>query len=346
MSRRIFQRRNAVYAAGLSIFAASTALAPRAAEAGVACPADASVLSARIPSSDLDSRFGVLSPSSKPLKFAYVTQFLDDPFWSEVMAGLRSEAGRLGVSVESTAPKDRISESEQLAVAEAALATNPDVLLLTPINATNLRSVIDKANARGIPTISINLKPEGVRTHIGTDHVALGAKAAEFLHEQFPGGALVAQIEGELTSPYRIDRVKGFKTGLQAYPNLTLVASRTADWARETAMAATLQIMADQPGIRGIYANSDLMALGVVDALAKLDRLDDVVVVGTDGVLPAKEAIAKGTLEGTTAQFPPKEGALAIQTGLRLLACQPVPGWVVSPQSVMTAKSLPDYATN
>lgn len=314
--------------------------------ARVDCPVDASVMSSRIQSSELDNRFGVLSPAAKPLRFVYVTQLIEDPFWTEVISGLKSEAARLGVSIEALAPKDRLSEAEQMTVAKSALATNPDVLLLTPINATNLRAVIDEAGSKGIPTVSINLKTEGVRVHIGTDHVALGSKAAEFLHEHFPRGADVAQIEGQTTSPYRIDRVKGFKDGLEPYPNLTLAASLSADWERDKAMAATLQLMSAHPTVKGIYANSDLMALGAVDALAKLDRLDDVVVVGTDGVLPAKKAIADGTLTGTTAQFPQKEGALAVQTGLRLLACQAVPAWVVSPQSVITRKSLPDYPTN
>lgn len=317
-----------------------------AVQAGVTCPSNPQLLSQRIQSSELENRFGIVPGSSKPLKFAYVTQLLEDPFWIEVQKGLKSEAERRGISINITAPKNRSSESEQLQVAEAALSQNPDVLILTGINGTNLSSVIERANTQGIPTVSINLKSNGVRVHIGTDHVALGTKAAEFLHEYFPAGAKVAEIEGEVSSPYRIDRVKGFLEGVKVYPNLTLVANATADWDRDKAKAATLKIMAANPDVSGIYANSDLMAIGAVDALASLGKLESVVVVGTDGVVAAKTSIADGKLKGTTAQFPVKEGALAIEVGLRLLGCQPLPGWVVSPQSVMTAKSLPDYAIN
>lgn len=308
-----------------------------------ACPADPALLDSQIQSADLDNRFGVVPMPEKPLKFAYVTQLLEDPFWTEVIGGLNTEAKRLGVTISVTAPKDRLSESEQVAVAEAALATEPDVLILTPINAQTLAGVIAKAKARNIPTISINLKTEGVRTHIGTNHESLGAAAAEFLHEYFPGGAAVGQLEGEVKSPYRIDRVKGFAQGLRDFPNLQLAVSQPADWDEAKAYDVTLAMMAQRPDIKGIYANSDLMAVGAVAALDKLGRRD-VVVVGTDGVIQAKRSIEENRLKGTIAQFPAKEGVLAIQTGIRLLACQPVPGWIVSPQSVITAKSLGDYA--
>lgn len=308
-----------------------------------ACPVDPALLGSQIQSADLDNRFGVVPVPEKPLKFAYVTQLLEDPFWTEVIGGLNAEAKRLGVGISVTAPKNRLSDNEQVAVAEAALATNPDVLILTPINAQTLAGVIAKAKDRNIPTISINLKTDGVRTHIGTNHESLGAAAAEFLHEYFPGGAAVGQLEGEVKSPYRIDRVKGFAQGLRDFPSLQLAVSRSADWDETKAYDATLAMMAERPDIKGIYANSDLMAVGAVSALDKLGR-PDVVVVGTDGVIQAKQSIGAGRLKGTTAQFPAKEGILAIQTGIRLVACQPVPGWIVSPQSVITAKSLGDYA--
>lgn len=307
------------------------------------CVPDAAIASAAMQSADLDARFGSVPSPPQPVRVAYVTQLLEDPFWSEVLKGLHAEADRLNVTFDASAPKDRASESEQLAVAKAALARNPDVLILTAINSTNLRSVIVEANSRGIPTISINLRSEGVRVHVGTNHVALGASGAEFLHEHFPAGAAIAQIEGEITSPYRIDRVKGFVDRLKDYPDLKLIASGQADWDDKKARNLTLRMMAAHPEIEGIYANSDLMAMGVVQALEEIGRLNDVVVVGTDGVDAAKKSISAGRLTGTAAQFPVKEGILGMQIGLRLLGCQNIPGWVISPQAVMTEKSVGDF---
>ncbi|GGE08523.1 hypothetical protein GCM10011390_29510 [Aureimonas endophytica] len=308
------------------------------------CPVKKFPVGARVRSADLDTLFGKVDKPEKPLRFVYVTQSTEDAFWRQIIAGIEAEGARLGIAVKAVAPADRLSEPQQIEVAKQVLADPPDVLLVTPITAGNLKPVLDEANAKGIPTVAINMATEGARSFIGTDHVRLGAMAAEFLHELYPAGASVAEIEGPVDSPYRIDRVKGFAEGLAFYPSLTLVGSRAADWSREKARDATLALVAEHPEIQGLYANNDTMALGAVDALKSLGRLNDVAIVGTDAIPEARAALKTRAMKGTAAQFPVKEGELAVQTGLRLLACQAIPPWIVSPQAMMTQKSLEDYA--
>ena len=242
------------------------------------------------------------------------------------------------------AAKDEASMVEQLNLAQTVASQKPDALLLSPQSDSNLAPVIKAAKAANIPTIIIDdARTEGSSTYIGTDQAVIGAKAATFLHEAFPGGGEIAQIEGAAGSPNARLRIKGFKEQAQAYPNLKLVASQPGNWDRLVALNATANILRQHPGLVGIYANNDGMALGVYEAVKSAGKGDAIAVVGTDGIREAKKSVAAGAMRATVAEFAVEEGRLGVDMALRLLACQPIPPWVVSPNAVVTKANVASY---
>jgi ribose transport system substrate-binding protein len=233
---------------------------------------------------------------------------------------------------------------EQLNLAQTVLSQKPDALLLSPQSDSNLAPVIEAARAANIPTVIIDdARTEGASTYIGTDQVSIGAKAAIFLHETYPDGGKVAQIEGAAGSPNARLRIQGFKEELAKYPNLELVASQPGNWDRLTALNATTNILRQTPDLAGIYANNDGMALGVVEAVVSGSSLDKVAVVGTDGIREAKKSVGAGEMRATVAEFPFEEGQLGVRMALRLLGCQAIPQWIVSPQAVITKDNVKDF---
>ena len=44
-------------------------------------------------------------------------------------------------------------------------------------------------------------------------------------------------------------------------------------------------------------------------------------------------------MKATVAEFPYDEGLLGVQMALRLLGCQPIPPWVISPQAMITTRT-------
>ena len=85
------------------------------------------------------------------------------------------------------------------------------------------------------------------------------------------------------------------------------------------------------------------MALGVVEAVKSASSLDKVAVVGTDGIREAKKSVGAGEMRATVAEFPYEEGKLGVQMALRLLGCQAIPQWIVSPQAVITKENVKDF---
>lgn len=312
-----------------------------AAQAAETCSAYPTGTADQIDSTAVEAKFGAVPAPKRPLHFAYVTKTLINEFWQGVAAGVQAEAKKYDIKVDIQAAKDESSLVDQLNLAQTVLSQKPDALLLSPQSDTNLAPVIEAAKALNIPTIIIDdARTEGASTYVGTDQVSIGAKAADFLHGLYPDGGEVAQIEGQAGSPNARKRIQGFTETLKKYPNLTLVSSQPGDWDRLTALNATSNILRQNPKLVGVYANNDGMALGVFEAVANAKLEKQVAVVGTDGISEAKKSVTNGEMRATVAEFPFEEGALSVQMALRLIGCQPVPPWIVSPQAVISSDNV------
>jgi len=326
----------------LSALLTTTAFAS-AALAQDTCTAYPQAAAEKVDSSALEATFGAVPAPTKPLHVVYVTKTLINEFWQDVAAGVKDEAAKYqGITVDVQAAKDESSLIEQLNLAQTVLSQKPDILLLSPQSDSNLVPVIEAARAANIPTVIIDdARTPGASTYIGTDQISIGAKAADYLAARFPDGGMVAQIEGAAGSPNARMRIQGFVDQLKTYPKLQLVASQPGNWDRMTAMNATSTILRDNPGLVGVYANNDGMALGVYEAVKAAGATT--AVVGTDGIRDAKRSVGAGEMAATVAEFPFAEGQLGVQVALRILGCQEIPQWVVSPQAVITAENLAEF---
>ena len=328
----------------LSASAVALLLGGAAAQAAESCSTYPTGTAAQVESSALDAQFGAVPKPSKALRFAYITKTLINEFWQDVAAGARNEGDKYGVKIDVQAAKDESSMVEQLNLAQTMASQKPDALLLSPQSDSNLVPVIKAAKAANIPTVIIDdAKTDGASVYIGTNQETIGAEAAGFLNDSYPKGGKVAQIEGAAGSPNARLRMKGFKEELAKHTDLQLVASQPGNWDRLTALNATSNILRQHPDLVGIYANNDGMALGVFEAVKNANDADKVAVVGTDGIREAKKSIKSGEMRATVAEFPFEEGKLGVDVALRLLACQPIPPWVVSPNAVLTKETVGKY---
>ncbi len=331
----------------LALFASASAVAialAGGAQAAGSCSAYPASAMDRIESTDVEAKFGPIPAPAKPLHFAYVAKTLINEFWQDVASGIQAEAGKYKISVDIRAAKDESSLVEQLNLAQTILSKKPDALLLSPQSDSDLVPAIEAAKAANIPTIIIDdARTDGASVYVGTDQTAIGAKAAEYLHKLYADGGKIAQIEGQAGSPNARKRIQGFTETVKKYPNLQLVASQPGDWDRLTAMNATSNILREHPDLIGIYANNDGMAFGVFEAVSAAHKTGQIAVIGTDGIPEAKKSIASNEMKATVAEFPYDEGVLGVQMALRLIACQPVPPWVVSPQAVIDAANVKDF---
>ncbi|WP_028058114.1 substrate-binding domain-containing protein [Candidatus Solirubrobacter pratensis] len=251
-----------------------------------------------------------------PVRMGVVLNALDNPFFLAMYEGTRSEARHLRVS----AAVRSVTSNADLAgqAAQVRALGRRDCYVVNPITATNLVGALRRIK-RPIVNVDSPIDPAAakragvrVRTYIGTDDLEAGrtggAKMAALLHGR-GDVALVGGLAGNVNSGVRL---RGFERGMRG-SRLRVVARVNADYDRTKAEIAAERILRDHPRISGFLAASDLMALGIADALRAAGRAGQVRVVGLDGIAEALDAIRTGGIDATVSQYPYVMGRMAVE---------------------------------
>ena len=143
-----------------------------------------------------------------------------------------------------------------------------------------------------VPAVSIHRVPGGGVPLVGSDHVETALLATR--HLLGLGHRRVATIAGARDRQVTSMRLEGYGRALEEADvpyDPALVES--GNWNADEAYTATLRLLDRAPDITAVYAQNDLMALGVMSALhgQGLSVPDDVAVVGCDDIPMAKHAI-------------------------------------------------------
>jgi ribose transport system substrate-binding protein len=287
--------------------------------------------------SELTAALGPVPKPKAGQKFAYVSKTLINEYWQCAKDGAEQEGRKLGITVDTQAAQDESSQSQQLDIAQTMLARKYDAFLVSPESDSNLAPAIEQAKSKHLPVIDLtDARTETADVYVGPNPVQTGVLAADYMAKQLPKGGEVAQIEGQAGSPQAVNRIKGFRQGVAAHSSLKLVASQPGNWDRLTALNAATSIMRAHPNLKAIYANNDIMALGVVEAVKAAGKQGQILVVGTDGISQAKKAVASGDMAATVGWSCTDAGALGTDMAVRVLAGQKVPAWVVLPLTTYT----------
>lgn len=135
--------------------------------------------------------------------------------------------------------------------------------------------------ALDLPVAFVGRPPQQMSTanYVDTDNKAGGALVANHLLKQ--GCRKLAIVTGNLEMPAGIDRLEGWR---QALRDAGVDASGVyeADFTVTTAYEATLRLLEEHPDVEGIFAASDLMAMGVARAVEEKGKSipDDIRLVG------------------------------------------------------------------
>ena len=88
-----------------------------------------------------------------------------------------------------------------------------------------------------------------------------------------------------------------------------------------------------------MFACSDLMALGAVEAIAAAKKTGQITVVGFDASDEARKAVLSGTMDATVAQSPATMGAMAVQNAYHLIKGEPIKDEAVVPIKLITKEN-------
>ena len=194
-----------------------------------------------------------------------------DPFWSVFKRGVDDAAAVTGATVNYSAPAtfDMVQMAQLI---DAAVAKNPDGLVVSVPDFPALQDSLAAANEAGIPIITVNSGSEnyqeiGAITHIGQDETIAGAAAGQRLADA--GATNVICINQEVGNAGLDARCAGAKESIEeAGGTLEVVQVDLNDAAgAQSTISSTLQ--ADDT----IDAVLALGPTGAAPALAAIDEL-------------------------------------------------------------------------
>ncbi len=266
---------------------------------------------------------------------ALVVKTLNNPFFNDMQTGAEDMARELEINLIVQAAEREIDVEQQVQIVENLIQRQVDAIMLTPSGSREVVPVIANANNNNIPIINLDTKVDAellasdnayVATFIGSDNYQGGYLAGTFVGEQLNGVGKVAILEGIPGHETADSRQQGFLSGISEFPNIEIVTSQTANWERNLGYTVFQNILQSYNDVQAVFAASDLMALGAIEAISASGRNpNDILVVGFDAHSEAVDAIRRGVMHATIAQNPYEIGRAGVEYAYKILNGEEIP---------------------
>jgi ribose transport system substrate-binding protein len=265
---------------------------------------------------------------------ALVLKTLNHPFFVDMRRGAQEAADRLGVTLQVQAAEREIDVEKQMQIVENMIQTGIQALAITPSGSREIVSALVKARDAKVPIVVVDtrLDPKAAadagvhaETFVGSDNYEGGRLAGEFLVKATGGKAHVGILEGIPGHETGDSRLRGFRDAVKGAAGVTIVASQPANWERDQGFNVFQNMLQAHADIDAVFACSDLMALGAIEAIAAAHRTGSIKVVGFDALDDARKAIVAGTMEASVAQFPAEMGRAAIESAVKVIHGEKLP---------------------
>ncbi len=250
---------------------------------------------------------------------------------------MRAEGVKRAAKYELLVTDAQGQTSKQVSDVEDLVARGVDVIFLAPREEQGFESALQAAREKNIPVFMIDREVNGTAgqdfvTFIGSNFVDEGRRAGEWLVKQTSGKAGIVELLGTSGASVARDRHDGFAAAIKDHPDMKILTSQTANFNRAEGQKVMENIIqAHRKDITVVYAHSDEMALGAIQALkaAGMQPGKDVLVVAVDGEKAALEAIQRGEMNASV-ECNPRFGPVAFDTLEKYLRGEQLPPRIIN----------------
>ncbi|MFJ7771581.1 substrate-binding domain-containing protein [Streptomyces sp. NPDC097107] len=282
------------------------------------------------------------SSAGRTQKVGLSLSTLNNPFFVQIRDGAEEQAKKLGVDLTVTdAQNDASQQANQL---QNFTSEGLSSIIVNPVDSDAASPSVRSANKDGIPVIAVDRGVNDAKTAalVASDNVEGGELGAKALAEKLGGEGTIVVLQGQAGTSASRERGAGFAAGLKEYPGIEVVAKQPADFDRTKGLDVMTNLLQAHPGIDGVFAENDEMALGAIKALgSKAGK--SVQVVGFDGTPDGLKAVREGTLFASVAQQPRELGRIAVENALRAADGKKVEKMVKVPVKVVTKENVAGF---
>ena len=199
-----------------------------------------------------------------------------------------------------------------------------DLLIVSPNEAEQLTSAVEKVYNKGIPVIVIDrqINSKKYTAFIGADNFAVGREAGYFCAELLNKKGRILEITGLKGSTPAIERSSGFNEIISSYPDIKMVKTIEGGWLEDRTLKLTDSLFYTFNDFDLIFAQNDFMARAASSS-AKKHKLKPYI-IGVDGLNTENGGISMvlgGLIDGTILY--PTGGDKAIQLAINILTGKP-----------------------
>jgi len=235
--------------------------------------------------------------------------------------------------------------AKQISQAEDLIAKKVDVIVLNPQDADGSAQVLDLAATAGIPVIEVNT--ETTRTdyvaYVGSDDVKAGEIMGQFVIDTLGAAGQYAILEGEMGQSAQIKRYEGLQNTILKETGMECVATLSASWSRDKAMSTTEDWLGKYSDLKAIICENDDMSMGALQAAESQDK--KLVIIGTDAIPDALQAVKDGRLSATVLQDANGQASTAVDVAMKVAAGESVDARYDVPFQLITIDNVDKFLT-
>lgn len=256
-----------------------------------------------------------LAAQKKKLKIGVLLFGAENPFFDEVMTGLKQKLEELSIYGCTTEERRIPFDLEiQLKTIDELVESGIHGLILSPYNDPKIQQKIDELWEAGIPCVTINTDLADSRriAYVGSDYYKCGQTAAGLLALFTGGNAKIGIITGSHNILCHEERIIGFRDLLQEkHPGmqiLDIIENKDDDYVSYDVVSDLLQKHPDLSALyftaAGVYGGCRAVCNATLPAPLKI--------ISFDAVPSTIQMMQNGIISATICQQPEEQGARSL----------------------------------
>lgn len=285
---------------------------------------------------------GTTTASGEKIKVGVILKTLSSEYWSYVAAGVKQAEKDLGVEVALQGPASETSYDEQNNMIETMLSDQSvKALVISPLQPDSVVSVLGDTEMP-ILFVDTDAPYEKKLSYIGTGNEAAAFKGGEYAAKLIGSGAKAVWIGGVQGNTTSDQREKGFIDALEA-GGVEVVAKQYAEGLADKAASIMENLLTRlNNDVQIVVCNNDEIASGVSRILSQAG-LNEVLVVGFDGIQAGVQNVIDGKVGATVAQSPFNMGYEAVKQAVAAAKGETVEKLVDTGAEVVTKDNAQQY---
>lgn len=256
--------------------------------------------------------------TNKRIKIGCTVYYMSE-FVTLMKSGIESEAKAQNADLIFLDANNDVNK--QLSQIENLIAQKVDVLLVAAVDSDAIVPALDKAKAAGIQLVGLNMliNTKDPYYYAGPDDVKAGELEMQAAIDKIGGKGNIVILEGPIGVSAQAQRHEGNHNILAKYPDVHVLAEKTANWSRAEALALMENWLQSFSGkIDAVVAHNDEMALGAIQALEAKGLQNKIPVTGVDAIKDACTSIKNGVMNMTVFQDAVLEGSLGVKVAAKV----------------------------